>query len=91
MSEPIRRRPRHPIDHSARLGRVVQHLRSERGMSQETLADLAALDRTYVSMLERGLHRVSLEIAAAIAQALDVSLPELITRIEDERPEHPHE
>ncbi len=54
-------------------------------MSQETLADLAQLDRTYVSMLERGLHRVSLEIAAAISGAFDLSLPELITRVERER------
>lgn len=53
-------------------------------MSQETLADLAGIDRTYVSMLERGLHRVSLELAAAVAGAFDLTLTQLMERVDRE-------
>lgn len=54
-------------------------------MSQEELADRAALDRTYVSMIERGLHRVSLEIAAAVGTAFDLSLAALMEQVEREQ------
>jgi DNA-binding XRE family transcriptional regulator len=37
-----------------RFGARVRRIRLERGLSQESLSELAGLDRTYVSEIERG-------------------------------------
>ena len=75
------RRKSHRIGPSRRLGKVIRELRSARGLSQEDLAGLAKLDRTFVSMLERGIRRATLETAQALARALDMTLAELIAQI----------
>lgn len=41
-------------------------------MSQEALAAAAAIDRTYVSALEREMYSVSLDTLAKLAAALEV-------------------
>jgi transcriptional regulator with XRE-family HTH domain len=67
-------------DHQALLasfGDAVRQVRKERNLSQEALADLADLDRTYISGTERGVRNPSLRSIARIATALDVSLEEL--------------
>jgi transcriptional regulator with XRE-family HTH domain len=74
-----------PIDPSARMGRVIRRLRDEQGVSQEDLAEAARLDRTFISMLERGRQRATLETALALAQALGLSLSELAREIEAEQ------
>lgn len=48
-----------------------RHRRS-RGLSQEGLAALAGLDRTYVSSCERGLRNVTIETLAGLGRALRV-------------------
>jgi len=68
----------HEAKPSVRLGRVMRSLRRERGLSQEALADLAGLDRTFISLLERGKRRATLESADAIASALGLTLIELV-------------
>lgn len=50
----------------------LRRLRIERGHSQEALADLVGIDRTYVSALERRRYAVSLDVLERIASALDV-------------------
>ncbi len=62
------------------LGNNVRALRLQRDMSQEALADLAALDRTYISQLERATGNPSLEVIAKIASALEVSPGSLIDK-----------
>ena len=52
-------------------------LRKERGLSQEELAELSGLDRTYISGIERGLRNVALRNIEALANALGVSIAEL--------------
>lgn len=47
-------------------------------MSQEQLASLAELDRTYVSSAERGRRNISLEAIVRLAQALRVPAGELL-------------
>jgi len=47
-------------------------------MSQESLAALAQLDRSYMSSVERGLRNISVLNLARIATALDVSVWELL-------------
>jgi transcriptional regulator with XRE-family HTH domain len=64
-------------DRRAEFGSRVRELRQARGISQEQLAELAGLHRTYVSSLERGQRNVSLENIHALARALGVAAREL--------------
>ncbi|MCA1649324.1 MAG: helix-turn-helix domain-containing protein [Acidobacteria bacterium] len=50
----------------------LRRLRTERGLSQEGLADAAGIDRTYVSALEREQYSVSIDTLAKLAAALEV-------------------
>lgn len=60
-----------------RFGDRVRTLRRSRGLSQEALADLAGLDRTYISGIERGKRNVSLRNIDLIARALKVRVRDL--------------
>ncbi|MBI5713964.1 MAG: helix-turn-helix transcriptional regulator [Chloroflexi bacterium] len=60
-----------------RFGERLRSLRKERGLSQEALAELSGLDRTYVSGIERGIRNVALRNIEALAKALRVSLADL--------------
>jgi transcriptional regulator with XRE-family HTH domain len=60
-------------DARAEFGRRVRELRQARRISQERLAEIADLHRTYVSSLERGQRNVSLDNIHALARALGVS------------------
>jgi transcriptional regulator with XRE-family HTH domain len=60
------------------FGRRVRAAREAKGLSQESLADLAALHRTYVSSAERGERNVSLTNILRLARALDVRPGELV-------------
>lgn len=61
-----------------RFGRQLRSIRTEKGISQEKLADLAGLHRTYVSSVERGSRNISLENIERLAIALDVTLKDLM-------------
>ncbi len=63
------------------FGERVRSIRAKRGISQERLADLAELDRTYISGIERGIRNVSLMNIVKIADALDVNPSELLKGI----------
>lgn len=67
---------------SKKFGRAVRSIREEHGHSQEKLAELAEVDRTYISMIERSKRQPTLEVAQRIAEALDVKLSEIIRRAE---------
>ena len=55
----------------------MRRLRVERKLSQEKLAELAGVDRTYVSRLERMMENPSIGILDKVATALSVSIAEL--------------
>jgi transcriptional regulator with XRE-family HTH domain len=57
------------------FGKKMHRLRVELKLSQEQLAERAALDRTYVSSVERGQRNISLLNICKLAAALEV-LPE---------------
>jgi len=61
---------------------VLREFRKESGMSQERLALDAELDRTYISLLERGLRQPSLKTLFAIAVTLDTPLHTIIQAVE---------
>ena len=54
--------------------------RKSNGISQEELAGMCELHRTYVGSVERGERNVTLSTLAALAAALNVSVPELLTK-----------
>lgn len=60
------------------FGRRVREARRRRGLSQEQLAHLAELDRSYMGGVERGERNVSLDNIHRIARALDVPPAELL-------------
>lgn len=65
----------------ALFGQRIRDLRVSMGLSQEQLAALCDLDRTYISSIERGQRNVSLKNIATLAQALNVSLSELFENV----------
>ena len=54
------------------FGKRVRMLREQKGLSQESLADLSGMHRTYIGSLERGTRNVSLRNILRIARALGV-------------------
>ncbi|MBS0210345.1 MAG: helix-turn-helix transcriptional regulator [Planctomycetes bacterium] len=61
-----------------RFGDNLRKVRKSRGLSQEGLADKAALHRTYISSVERGERNVTLETIEKLAKALGVPMTRLI-------------
>jgi transcriptional regulator with XRE-family HTH domain len=65
------------------LGEAIRTRRGEiDGLSQEGLADLAGMHRTYVSEIERGLRNPSFRNLFKLAKALEVPLSELVAQAE---------
>ena len=58
------------------VGKRVKELRNKLGISQEELADLAGLDRTYITSVERGKRNISIMNIEKLSIALKVSLKE---------------
>lgn len=56
----------------------VRRRRVTLGLSQEELAGRAGLDRTYISGVERGVRNPTIRTAKKIADALGVSLGDLL-------------
>jgi len=61
------------------VGKRIREIRNQRGISQEELADLASLDRTYITSVERGKRNISIVNLEKLANALEVSLAVLFT------------
>jgi len=59
------------------FGQRVQKLRKERNLSQEQLADLASVHRTYIGMIERAEKNITLCNIERIAKALELSIKDL--------------
>lgn len=82
------------LDSNARMGRArkalarrLRVLRSMRGWTQEALADISGLHRTYVSLIERGECNVGIDNIERLADAFDVGLAELFGTTEPVSPE----
>lgn len=58
------------------VGQRVKELRNKLGISQEELADLAGLDRTYITSVECGKRNISIMNIEKLSIALKVSLKE---------------
>jgi transcriptional regulator with XRE-family HTH domain len=66
------------------FGRVLREARRQKGLSQEALAGEAEFDRTYPSLLERGLRTPTLTILLKLADQLDVSAASLVNKTLEE-------
>ena len=71
------------MDLNLAFGLAVRSARNQLGLSQERLADMAGLDRTYISGLERGTRNPTLTSQRRIAEALGRPLSELIRDAEE--------
>ena len=65
-----------------KLGRAIQRHRKARRLSQEKLAERAGLHRTYIGGIERGLRNITIMKLHQVAQALDVTLADLVQGID---------
>lgn len=76
-----------PMGRRARkaLARKLRVLRLVRGWTQEDLAEASGLHRTYVSLVERGRCNISLDNLERLAEALELSLPELFSTLDATR------
>jgi transcriptional regulator with XRE-family HTH domain len=71
------------LTHQQAVGAAVRDLRRERGVSQERLGELADLDRTYISGVERGVRNPTVGSLWRISDALDVPLSSIVTLAEE--------
>lgn len=58
----------------------MRRLRVERGLSQESLAELSCVDRTYLSRLERMMENPSIGVLDKVAVALGVTIADLFVK-----------
>lgn len=70
------------MDIRNQFGKRVKHLRQENELSQEALAHLAELDRTYIPSIEKGERNVSLEVIQKLSKAFRIEISELLKGIE---------
>lgn len=64
------------------FGKVLRESRESKQISQEKLAEYCELDRTYISLLERGLRQPTITTIFKLAQALQVKPSELVAKVE---------
>lgn len=63
------------------IGQHIRNYRTQKGLSQEKLAELAGCHPTYIGQLERGEKNATLESVEKIASAMDISLSELFDKL----------
>ena len=66
------------MDIKLKIGKRIKDLRNNK-YSQEELANLAGLDRTYMSGVERGKRNISIMNIEKVAKALNCSIQEFFT------------
>lgn len=69
---------------SKTVGKVIQRVREEKGLSQEVVSGLADIGRTHLSAIECGTRRPTMETFFKIANAMDIDASVLLKQIENE-------
>jgi len=73
--------PRKPsVEIKNTLAENIRAFRKKKHISQEELADMCKLHRTYIGSVEREERNVTLSTLENLASALDVNVPELLTK-----------
>jgi transcriptional regulator with XRE-family HTH domain len=65
------------------FGKVLRVFRNRTGISQEGLAEAAGLDRSFVSLIERGIQTPNVVVLLKISEVLGVSASTLIGEVEE--------
>ncbi len=65
------------VDYKA-IGRKIQARRKARGLTQEVLAEKLDVTIGYVSQVERGITKISLDLLAAVSAVLDCDICDLV-------------
>ena len=60
------------------IGNRISELRRNKGMTQAVLAELSEIEPSHISHIERAATKLSLPTLVAIANALEVTLDELV-------------
>jgi len=68
---------------SAAFAYVLSKRRNALGLSQDKFAEEAGMERTYVSMLERGIHAPSLRAIVLIGGVFGLKASELVREVEE--------
>lgn len=63
------------------FGARIIELRNKKGLTQEKLAELINVDRSYMGFLERGEKNATLDKIGKIARSLDVTISDLFKGI----------
>ena len=69
------------MDIKVLFGRAIKEYRMKKGISQEELAELCGLHRTYISDVERGERNVSLVNIQKICNALEIRIYKIFKSI----------
>lgn len=64
-----------------KFGQRIKSLRNEAKISQEDLASISGLHRTYIGMIERGEKNITLKNIEKIATSLNIEISELLKDI----------
>ena len=64
------------------FGKVLREQREKKHISQEKLAEYCELDRTYISLLERGLRQPTITTIFKLAKALNMLPSQLIEMVD---------
>ncbi|MFC3458435.1 MULTISPECIES: helix-turn-helix domain-containing protein [Massilia] len=69
---------RSQLDPGLAFGKVLRVVRTEAGLTQEQLALAAGVDRSFVSMVERGVNQPTIRMIFRFAAALGVAPSRLV-------------
>jgi transcriptional regulator with XRE-family HTH domain len=64
------------------FGLRVKKIRTEKKISQEELAELSGLHRTYISSLERGVRNPTLTTLISVSKGLNIEINELLQELD---------
>ena len=65
------------IDYSS-IGARIKYIRTQKGLSQEELAEFADVSPVYISNIERGEKSASLKTVIAVANAMNISTDSIL-------------
>ncbi len=68
---------------NALIGAALKEFRKQAGISQQELALDSGLDRTYISLLERGLRQPTIKTVFTLSKALRIKPSQFIMKIEN--------
>jgi transcriptional regulator with XRE-family HTH domain len=64
------------------FGQVLREARQGKKLSQEQLAEAARLDRSFISLVERGIQSPNIVVLLKIAEVLNISAADPISKTE---------